>query len=230
MGYISDYLEPTNNSTTNKNTVNSLRDSIALDCINLILIGYEEYINDSDKVLLADEPTISAGLYGKIDDILCTSTKYPYIISPEYPDYTKDFIKGKVRAKKAKRYDFLFMNFEVRPKAKFGVEAKLLLSKNKGNKKSSKLISEYISNKGMGKYINGIYSKNGLMLGYVLDGNSCEVVDKINVKILKEYSSQDVLSKLSEKDFPYNSVICTSEHSLMSTSLFHVLLNFDNIQ
>ncbi|HNT70966.1 MAG TPA: hypothetical protein PKI83_04855, partial [Bacteroidales bacterium] len=78
-------------------------------------------------------------------------------IVPEFPEFTNSIRNGKVKPRKAKKYDLCFIHFQSKPIVFIGVEAKLLIEENYKNKNANSLIKEYVEDKGMGKFINNIY-------------------------------------------------------------------------
>lgn len=133
-----------------------------------------------------DEPDISAQLIHAMD-LLVQKNAFPLSISPESHEYTDDIIAGIKSTLTAKRFDIHFSNWNVRQPFKFGVEAKLLTEVNFDNKVASALVREYVSDAGMGKFINGISKSRGCMVGYIIQGNIAAIITNINNKIVKTY-------------------------------------------
>lgn len=225
MGHISDYNNNSNiSSNIDKEIIQHITDIVKSDCIKLIIEGYNQYLVDEEIDFVIDEPTITAGLYGHIENQI-NSTDVQCTIVPEHPEFTNSIRKGKMKPNKAKKYDLCFIHFQLKPSSFFGVEAKLLVEENYKNKSANFLISEYVEDKGMGKYINKIYEKEGLMLGYVLKGNPLKIVEKINSKIDNVYSINDNL-KHSTKYGNFEPYICISSHINTKKELIHIFLNF----
>lgn len=221
MGYISEHNESIHTSTLDNDIVLSLYQNVKQDCIELIEKGYENYLIDSEKVFSEDETAITAGLYDHIEKII-NEIDLPFTVAPEYHQYTALIRKGKVNPNRAKRFDLLFTHFQSKPRLKFGVEAKLLAEINTLSKNANTLINEYVGDAGMGKYINKIYEEDGFMLGYLLNGITDNVVDKINLKITDIYTDKDHLS-IHKKHY-------LSTHTLVDikNELHHIFLNFSN--
>lgn len=161
----------------------------------LIEKGYNNYLADQDKRFLADETRITAGLYDHIEAIINSET-LPFEIVPEYPEYLYDIKKGGKNPKKAKRFDLLIVTWNTdNTKIKFGVEAKLLIETNTSTKNATFLTNEYVGDTGMGKFIKGIYGYDGFMLGYILNGETDQIIGRINLKITSTYSDKEQIGK-----------------------------------
>lgn len=226
MGLISNYNNSSNiGRTIDKEIIQHISDIVKSDCINLIIEGYNQYLIDVEIEFVIDEPTITAGLYGHIENQI-NSTDVQCAIVPEHPEFTNSILKGKIKPRKAKKYDLCFIHFHLKPNSFFGVEAKLLVEENYKNKSASFLISEYVEDKGMGKYINKIYEKEGLMLGYILKGNPLKIVEKINDKITSIYSINENL-KHSTKYGNFEPYTCISSLINTKKELIHIFLNFE---
>ena len=222
MGYISEHSKPTNTNTLDSDIVIKLYTEVKNHCGEIIQQGYQGYLADTSKIFSEDETTITAGLYDHIQSIVETDD-LPFIVVPEFHQYTTPIRKGKVSPNKAKRFDLHFTNFNYRPRIKFGIEAKLLAEKNTSTKRANFLIDEYIGDAGMGKFLKGIYEDNGFMLGYILNGNTNSIVSRINLKISSTYSMEEQLSK-SERYY-----ISTYHLNKDSKELFHVFLDFTGL-
>jgi hypothetical protein len=225
MGRLSEYNNNYRTSSTiDKGIIQQIKETFKANCINLIIEGYNKYLNDNEKLFTIDEPTITAGLYNHIENQIYL-TDIPCAIIPEYTDAIR---KGRIKPKKAKKYDLCFIHFQLKPSIYLGVEAKLLVEDNYKNKNAKILVAEYIEDKGMGKYINNIYEKEGLMLGYVIQGKSSNIVEKINLKITEAYTLNDILKHTNKfnKTEPY---ICISNHDRTKKLLIHIFLNFEQL-
>lgn len=194
MGYISEHSQSIHTSTLDGDIAYLLYQNVKQDCIKLIETGYNNYMIDTDKVFSEDETIITAGLYDHIDRII-DEGDLPFFIVPELHQYTTAIRKGKLNPNKAKRFDLLFTHLQYKPRLKFGVEAKLLTEINTVTKNATTLIREYVENAGMGKFINKIYEGDGFMLGYILNGETEQIVARINLKITDTYTDKEHLTK-----------------------------------
>ena len=64
MGHISEYKK-TVNTNVDKDIFLALYNQTKQDCIDLIECSYEHYLADTEKIFIADEIVITAGIYDK---------------------------------------------------------------------------------------------------------------------------------------------------------------------
>lgn len=226
MGYISDHNKFIHTNTFDKEIVYILYQEIKDECIELVINGYNDYINDDKKIFVIDEETITAGLSGHIENRI-DNEELHFEIVPELRQYSKDIKSGLIKPRKAKRLDLRITNFQLIPKRRFCIEAKLLAETNTFSKNANRLINEYVEDAGMGKFINQIYDKelfdDGFMLGYILNGSTDGIVDKINLKIAITYSTKEQLFK-HKKHY-----ISSYSFSGNLRELYHIFLDFSNL-
>lgn len=149
-------------------------------CCELIIRGYYR-VRDSKKVTIKfDEEDISDFLAEQMENY-CREECLPYHIDTDSRDRSATVDGVNIKGKKRKRFDIKFSCFS-NPGVEnaFGVEAKIVTET-----KSSILITAYISEKGMKKFIDSIYSKAGCMIGYVRQGSTKNILKKINDRIAK---------------------------------------------
>jgi hypothetical protein len=219
MGYISEHNKSINTNSLDNDIVLKLYGDVRNHCAEIIEQGYQNYLTDSEKIFLEDETTITAGIYDHIQTIVETDD-LPFIVIPEFHQYTTAIKKGKVNPNKAKRFDLHFTNFNYKPRIKFGVEAKLLAETNTSSRSATFLTNEYVEDAGMGKFIKGTYEDDGFMLGYILNGTTDTIVVNINLKVTATYSVKEQLSK-SKKHY-----ISTYALNGKEKELYHIFLNF----
>ena len=222
MGYISEHSKSVDTNTLDSDIVLKLYSDVRGHCAEIIEQSYQNYCNDSEKVFAEDETTITAGLYDHIQTIVEVDD-LPFIVIPEFHQYTIPIKKGKTNPNRAKRFDLHFTNFNYNPRIKFGVEAKLLAETNTLTKGASFLIDEYVEDKGMGKYIKGIYENDGFMLGYILNGKEESIVANINLKVTSTYSAREQLSKVEKH---YLSTYVLNEKN---KELYHLFLDVSTL-
>ena len=186
-------------------------------CIHYVIQGYKRAITFGILTLVDEED---------ISDLLVTHTEFcleedgiSVDVDAERRDRTIPVDGKSVRAKKRRRFDFVFKSFE-RPTMRemFTAEAKILKLNDKD------LMKKYISEKGMRKYINQVYKKPGFMIGYVKEGVVNEIIVKLN-----EVITVDSTYKATEKLFLQNPIgsylhFYKSEHE--NINLDHLMLNF----
>jgi len=219
MGYISEHIKFVNTNNLDKDIVCFLYQNIKNDCIELIDNGYKKYISDAEKIFSINETIITAGLFDHIDNII-DEIGLPFVVVPESHQYTKEIREGKINPNKAKRFDLHFTHFQIKPRIKFGVEAKLLAEQSIPSKSATSLINEYVKDAGMGKFINKIYENDGFMLGYIINGKTDIIVSKINLKISTTYSVKEQLFK--HKNHFISSYSCDNNRKVID----HIFLDF----
>lgn len=223
MGYISEHNKSINLNTLDNDIVLRLYSDVRNHCAEIIQQGYQNYLADTTKIFSEDETTITAGLYDHILTMVETDD-LPFQVVPELHQYTTSIKKGRINPNRARRFDLHFTNFSYKPRIKFGIEAKLLAEKNTSVKRAKFLLDEYVEDAGMGKFIKGIYEDDGIMLGYILNGNADNIVDNINLKITSTYSTKEKLSKRKRH------YISSYSYNGKSRELLHLFLNFSTAQ
>ena len=198
--------------------------SVQIDCLNHISKAYNS-LQMSNYIAKIDEVQITADLFSeatKIPDYF----NFKYTISPERPDYVKEIREGKKSPKKARKYDVYFENWNSKNRISFGMEAKLLVEQNYQRKKSATLIKEYVSDAGMGKFINKIYEEPGCMLGYIMQGDMSKIIDKINYQIEQIYDSEQCITKSSNGRFHHKDIFISEHKGRLNYNFYHFMLNF----
>ena len=220
MGYISEHNKSISTNTLDSDIVLKLYTDVRNHCAEIIEQGYQNYLTDTEKIFAEDETTITAGLYDQIQTIV-EADDLPFVVIPEFHQYTSPIKKGKLNPMKAKRFDLHFTNFNYQPRIKFGVEAKLLAETNTSSRNATFLTSEYVEDAGMGKFIKGIYECDGFMIGYILNGRIAKVVENINLKVISTYSISESL-KMETRHY-------VSLYQVKGTikQLFHIFLDFN---
>jgi len=150
-----------------------------------------------------------------------------YFVIPEYPEDDEEIDDGNKSPAEEVYFDLVFSSFSISKQFYFAVEAKIIIENNFRKRIATTEISEYISNKGMRKFIEGIYKKKGCMLGYVVEGNPAAIVKKINEKIRIDpfYKESAILEKkplIEDFDCYYEST--HSEYN--NNPLRHLFLDF----
>jgi hypothetical protein len=221
MGYISNY-KPIKTTNYDSEVVEHIYSEARYHCIEIIQQGYQNYLADSIKVFSEDETKITAGLCDHIQSIVETDD-LPIEVVPERHQHTTLIKKGLINPNKAKRLDFQFTNFNYKPRIRFGVEAKLIAEKNTSTKRATFLISEYVEDAGMGKFLKGDYEDDGFMVGYILNGKTSNIVNKLNFKIVETYSIQEQINKMQQhylSDYTFNG---------RDKKLYHIFLDFSTL-
>lgn len=197
-GYISQYKK-SNQNTFDQELFLIVYYGILNDCFSLIEDGCKGYLVDKDKIFIADETQITAGIYNHIDSII-TNQQLLFDIVPEFYVYTNEIKHGKINPKKARRFDLRILTWDKsNERFRFGVEAKLLAENNFDKKNATNLIKEYVDDAGMGKFIKNLYDPKsysvGVMLGQIINGSVENIKNRINNKIRNIHSDNECLNK-----------------------------------
>lgn len=219
-------------SHSEKNTLKALavssnaEDAFVNLCCQLIIRGYQKVVKSKKIDLNWDEEDISDFLAEQIESC-CREGEYPYHIDTDSRDRAESVDGINIKGKKRKRYDIKFSYFsDPRTENAFGIEAKLLIENDTPPKTSTTLIEAYISVKGMRKFIEGVYSKRGCMIGYIIEGSPKAIVQKINERMKADtfYNKAKILTP--QKAIEMYSHHYESEHTNLSYPLKHLMLDF----
>ena len=168
------------NGNFNPIFVNSTLQILEKRCLTLLFEGYNAIKLNANITIDWEEEDISKAL------ILYWNTSkkrglWNIGIIPEHRIYNDD----KMPAKKAARIDFRFSSWTRNQECTYFAEAKNLIETDTlktGRKTKTSAISlqkRYIKT-GIGNYFSGRYPSNGCLLGYVLQGNTQNIIDSIN--------------------------------------------------
>ena len=172
------------------------------------------------------ETLISSNLFRALKDVV-RMEKIHLTVTPERHEITDEIAFGVKNAISSKSYDIYFENWYFKHPIEFGVEAKLLIENNIMNRIASTLVREYVSNAGMGKYINGIYEKRGCMIGYVVEGDIPNIIIKINVQVEKVMNKKQCLTRDSRLKSKHKEIYKSQHQGKLDYDLYHLMLAFD---
>ena len=170
-----------------------------------------------------DETLVTLSLFDALN-IIASRDSIPCTVSSEVPEFTNDMRSGKKKTISAKKYDVYFENWNKKERVEFGVEAKLLIENNFKTRVATAVISDYVSDKGMGKYINGIYQKRGFMIGYIVEGDLKNIVTNVNKQVEKNFDLAQILSL--DSSFKHNYIYKSQHKSKLPYNLYHLLFTF----
>lgn len=170
-----------------------------------------------------DETQVTLSLFDALN-IIASRDSIPCTVSSEVPEFTNDMRSGKKKTISAKKYDVYFENWNKKERVEFGVEAKLLIENNFKTRVATTVISDYVSDKGMGKYINGIYQKRGFMIGYIVEGDLKNIVTNVNKQVEKDFDLAQILRL--DSSFKHNYIYTSQHKSKLSYNLYHLLFTF----
>lgn len=195
-------------------------------CCLLIVRGYQKVLKSKRIDLNWDEEDISDFLAEQIESC-CRDGEYPYHVDTDSRDRSESVDGMNIKGKKRKRYDIKFSYFS-NPITEnvFGIEAKLLIENDTPSKTSTTLIEAYISVKGMRKFIEGIYSKRGCMIGYIIEGSPTAIVQKINERINADEFYKGVKVLIQKEAIEVFKHHYESEHINLDYPLKHLMFDF----
>lgn len=201
-----------------------IEEAVKIDCLNHLSKAYKS-LRKSNYKAPNDETSITAKLFDESEN-LQSSTEFKYTITPERVIFTKDIREGKTKAKTARKFDLCFQNWNTKNKFIFGIEAKLLIENNFKKRNAAILIKEYVSEKGMSKFINGIYEERGCMVGYILEGSIVNILTNINSEVIRVYDKAQCLIKNTNKKLNHDEIYTSNHKGKLEYDLYHLILNF----
>lgn len=214
----------------NNSIISDFENSFRINCLILIGEAYKWLKDTKDITVDWNEETISANIFTYIDESE-RAIKWNINISDECRLYHQAILNNKKSAKSASRIDLkLSTNWiESTKRVSYFVEAKNLIENNctkKGRKtklNANKIQVRYIST-GIDQLISGEYPANGCMLGYVLEGTSIRIVEKLNIVLSNLSRDREILEKV-DTDIPYITDVYSSCH-IDSYVLNHYFISF----
>ncbi|MDR0733312.1 MAG: hypothetical protein LBF08_04535 [Dysgonamonadaceae bacterium] len=219
--------------TLNKTIVNSFNDEFEWRCMSLLIESCVCAKFNYNINIDCEEEYISAVLLDYIDK--CPqAAEWQIDIAPEYRIYKDEILKRKKSAKSAPRIDFRFSRWTESAKLSYFVEAKNLIEtdtpkeEKKGKKGNTITISadnlhkRYIRT-GIDNYLSEKYPANGCLVGYILQGKTENIINRLNRCLYDFNRSAEILQKQSFnlKDFDE---CYTSTHG--DVSIEHLMFNF----
>lgn len=168
-----------------------IRQGLINKCCELLLEGYEAMVKAQEYELSWDEEKLTANLISHMQksEII---TRFQIDITAESRDYDEEITIGTKSAKKAGKLDIRISIwgggwFSSKKKMIYVIEAKNLSQSDWKKKTGAHVNARYQKkryiNKGIDHFISGHY-KNGCLSGYVVQGDSNQIVKDINT-ILK---------------------------------------------
>lgn len=198
------------------------------NCVQLLLESHKELIGNGANFKESDENAITVQLIGYMNKNPI-STDYKIDITREQYIDSSAVYAGMEDPDTSPRIDIRFMTWTSPEKFEYFFEAKNLYETDftkSGNKTAvnSKSYQQRYINTGIQNFINGRYPQ-GCLVGYVLEGNSENIADRINHLLkLAGRSSECLKNKIAygKIQFRYES----THTSIHKTNLIHYFLNF----
>jgi hypothetical protein len=188
-------------------------------CEKLTVRAYIELFKAKKYKPEWEEDTFSANFKDTIENI-CFAENVPIAVFFQDPQLTTDILSGTTTPKSAKRMDLVFSIFPNPNRLKYGIEAKILTSKNTAKRNAKSLCTEYVVS-GMDRFISGDYKMGGCMVGYIVSGNENDTLNLINEIICEKKCDKEILQQqhtVVTHTYCYQSfhTKCTLKHFLFS--------------
>lgn len=185
-------------------------------CFQLIIEAYHTSLLEKVIQLIWNENDISSEIHRLINENPLRK-KWKVSLNVEAHIPNEKVSKQKGFADKDFRIDFRLTSFSSTDEYEYFFEAKNL------KQNDSALKRRYIDT-GINNFVSGKY-KNGSLIGYLLEGITCEAVKGINLLLEKDKRNTEVLTLKTTKLLP---TIYESNHSSLGT-LKHLIFDFTNI-
>jgi hypothetical protein len=204
------------------------KEKFEFNCISLLLESYQLVYDSGRKMADYSENDITAQLIGLMKSNPKRKDLEISIQRENYLDSEQTY-EGLVSADESPRIDIKYSSWNTKEEYEYFMEAKNLAEINwqKNNQvviDAGKLHKRYIDT-GIQNFLNGRY-KNGCLIGYVLQGDTQKIIEKINSVLKKNKRDKEILIKHDQ----YQPAFCyVSSHSKTHiTELKHFMLNFCN--
>ena len=164
-------------------------------CTIILIKAYRNMKNDGNYSLEWKETQFSALLIGYMRNIR-ENEDLGLRIDPENYLYDEDILSGIRDPDTSSRIDIRICGSWVNEKIYYGIEAKILIENRAYKKRPHQLRNRYIET-GINNFINEKYSKHmnkACIIGYVIQGNSTNIVNYINNKLINEGRKIEILS------------------------------------
>lgn len=198
--------------------------AIKIDYFNILNLAYQELLRTNYRPKI-DEVQISYDLYCKIE-ILNKQRDNRYTVVFERIDNSLDLKSGGKHPKHGKKFDIFFENWDYKNSVHFGFEAKILVEKNIPKRNAKNLIKKYISDEGMGKFLNKIYETQGCMVGYIVSGDVTKIIEMINDEIRKVMTPNQILVKSVDAKIANPNTYISEHLPVLDFSLYHLMFKF----
>jgi hypothetical protein len=207
----------------NPEYINSTLQVLERRCLTLLSEGYCITKSNGNISIDWEEEDISKEL------LLCLSTnkkrlEWQIDIVPEYRIYKNDSIS----AKSSSRIDFRFSGWtacqwEYFAEAKNLIEVDSYKVGRKTKISASKLHKRYIET-GIGHYVSGKYPSNGCLIGYILQGETENIISCLNDCLCNSSRASEILEQRSVGIEGFNSSYVSIHNEFYSIK--HLMLDY----
>ena len=211
--------------------VQDFRASFEHNCLVLIGEAYQGLRISRSIDINWDEENISANVVHHIYESI-KAIDWNISIDDECQQYTEEVLSNKKKAKNSSRIDLKMSTNWNRQRVCYFAEAKNLIecdtvkSGRKTKVSAKRWHKRYVAT-GIDHYLDGHYPSNGCLLGYVLQGDPCEIAQLINLQL---NDKSRVGESLTKAGFSVSGIksIYTSSHTTKKSDLMikHLFLKF----
>lgn len=192
-------------------------------CMSLLTNAYSFVITNNMVSSDCEEEYISAVIFDYIDK--CSqSVEWQIDIVPEYRLYKNEILKRKKSAKTAPRIDLRFCGWANSNKLTYFVEAKNLIETGRYKKVTARYLHKRYIKTGIDNYLSGKYPANGCLVGYILQGNTANIVGFLNKLLEKSGRNSEILRSQSFDLCGFNSDYLSKHGNMLS--LKHLMFEF----
>ena len=185
----------------NSAIIGAINNGFEYRCMSLLLESYSDVKLKDIVNIDCEEEYISAVLFDYIDK--CPqSFEWNIDITPEYRFYEDEVLKRKKSAKTATRIDLRFCGWADDRKLTYFIEAKILIETDTAKKeRKSKISAKYLHKRyiatGIDSYLSSHYPSNGCLIGYILQGETENIIGSINQHLQNYSREQELLIRQS---------------------------------
>jgi hypothetical protein len=170
-----------------------------------------------------EEEYISAIIFDYIDK--CSqSIEWQIDIVPEYRLYKDEILKREKSAKTAPRIDLRFCGWVKSNKLIYFVEAKNLIETGHYKTVTAGYLHKRYIETGIDNYLSGKYPANGCLIGYILQGNTTNIVGFLNKLLEESGRNSEILRSQSFDLYDFNSDYLSKHGNTLS--LKHLMFEF----
>ena len=196
----------------NKKNVDAIYAGFECKCIFVLIECYRLVKDKKEYNLSWEEEQFSAILINSVENS-DFAKKWNIDVVPEHRLYTDKILKGKKLPKSASRIDMRFAGWINQKKLIYFIEAKNLCAhnwiKDNGVKVNAlKLHNRYFET-GIIYFLNEYYPRNGCLVGYILEGKTENIVEKINnlIRDIRQHEEILIITKpINDHSDIYNSI------------------------
>lgn len=180
-----------------KNIAKAFKNSFIQMCLEIIIEGYNETIKPGEYNTDWEEDNLTAQLILQMEKLRVVR-KNQISINAQSPIYSTEMKSEGVSSKRAPVIDLKLSTWDSDIEHQYFFEAKNLSERNWTKANGASVSATYYINRyidtGIKNFISGRYS-NGSIIGYVVQGKTESILNKINTKIETQAAGIGTISK-----------------------------------